>query len=296
MKSPWRRARGTLGIVAFAAICTLAACADQPLSDPDLARAPEVFRASGIATWDGNRTVSGLWVAHPSARQSRRVRVINTGSGAEVDAMLYRPQQSRLAAGDNIVTVSSDLAEALGLVPGTPQRLALFGLRPKEMVSTTQRQEIETVAQAELASHVARMEDERLLGIAAALLRSMGHTTSFVGADDGALSEIFADPQPAHGDLAPVRVLVRPAGMAPMTAADLATRQAFLTEIGERGIVISIAGFADDAGGGFDPDGAPLDLIDLHELLDLWTRHYDRLAAFEKALLPLQPVWFLATE
>ncbi|HET7409522.1 MAG TPA: restriction endonuclease [Paracoccaceae bacterium] len=304
--------------MALASVLALCACVEQPLPgfsgipadeahgsgalrapataiDPGLARAPEVFRASGIATWDGNRTVGGLWVAHPAALRSRRVRVVDPETGAEVDAMLYRPQRSRLAEGGDVVTVSSDVAEAMGLVPGAPQRLALFGLRPKAATSARQRRATATMARSELASHIARMEPDRLLQVIAAAMRGMGYRAVFEPADQGALPEIRADPD-ADEELQPIRVVVRPADMAPMSARDLAERQALLTNSGDPGVVVSIAGFAEDAHGGLDPAGARLELVDLEELLEIWTTNYESLSAPDRALLPLQPVWFLAAE
>ena len=265
--------------------------ADSP-TDPGLIRAPEVFNATGVATWDGNRTVSGVWVAHPAAVRSRSVRVVNSGTGAEVDAVLYRPERSD--RGD-IVTVSSETAEALGLAPGVPTPLSLIGLRPVGSTSAHQRRATETTAQSELASHMARMERNDLLQLVAAAMRGMGYATVFEPAEGDALPEIRAFPRPDQGlQLPAIRVLVRPAGMAPMTARELAARQAFLTNSGDLGVVVSLPGFEDGAIGGLDPAGARLEMVDLEGLLEIWLTYYEGLSEPDRALLPLQPVWFLA--
>lgn len=261
--------------------------------DPGLARAPEVFRASGVAVWNGTRTVSGLWVAHPAATRSRQVRVVNPGTGVEIDAMLYRPER----AGDgDIVTVSSDAAEALGLEPGEPTTLALFGLRPTGAISAHQRRATETSALSELASHVARLERNQLVQLVAAAMRGMGYATVFEpAATRGDLPEIHAFPRPDEGlQLPSIRVLVRPAEAAPMTARELADRQALLTNSGDLGVVVSVSGFADDAIDGLDPAGARVETVDIEGLLDIWLTHYQALSEPDRALLRLEPVWFLA--
>ena len=260
--------------------------------DEGMVRAPEVFRASGIATWDGSRTVRGVWVAHPAATRSRRVRVVNPGTGVEVDAVLYRPE--RTGDGD-VVTVSSEAAEALGLAAGEPTQLALFGLRPVGATSTHQRRATETTAQSEVASHIARMERNDLLQLVAAAMRGMGYATVFEPADSGALPEIHAFPRPDEGlQLPSIRVLVRPGDMAAMTGRELGQRQALLTNSGDLGVVVSVPGFADGAVGGLDPAGARVEMVDLEGLLDIWLTYYESLSEPDRALLRLEPVWFLA--
>lgn len=319
-----RRARVLSGLAAagLTATLTLASCAQPPTdsagtlgipgigsgaisgpaaaTDPDLLPAPEVFAASGTAIWNGMQTVSGRWVSHPAADETRPVRVVYRATGAEVDAMLYPPEADRRAAGGDVVTVSSDLARALGLEPGAPAMLALFALRPATATSARQRRATETAASSELASHIARMDGDELLRLVAAAMRGAGYATAFAPRPAGALPEIRAIPLGDAG--APeraARVLVRPAGMAPASAADLATWQETLAGSGEHGIVVSIPGFAADAADGTgapDPMGAAVDLVDLDRLLGIWTTRYARLAAPDRALLPLHPVWFLATE
>lgn len=264
-------------------------------TDPALARAPEVFRASGVAVWNGMRTVRGLWVAHPAATRSRQVRVVNPATGAEIDAMLYRPERT----GDSdIVTVSSDAAEALGLEPGEPATLALFGLRPRAATSAHQRRAIEASALSELASHLAGLERNELVQLVAAAMRGMGYATAFEpAAAQGELPEIHVFPRPNEGlQLPSIRVLVRPAEVAPMTARELAARQALLTKSGDLGLVVSVPGFVDDAVAGLDPAGARIEMMNVEGLLDIWLTYYEALSEADRALLRLEPVWFLAAD
>ncbi len=261
--------------------------------DSDLVRAPELFKASGMAKWTGQRTARGVWVAHPKARGTQRVRVVNPRTGREIDATLYRPAKSE---GGDIVTVSSDTAQALSMRPGENESLAIFGLRPKGATSRTQRRTAESRAQGELASHISRMDETKLLQMVAAAMRGMGYATVFEpGPPQGAGSAVHAFPRPDAGfQLPAIRVVVRPTGKPEMSAEDVAKVQTWLTGSGDLGVLISVPGFSDSAQSGLTSEGAHIELVDLDGLLNIWLTHYERLSEPDRALLPLQPIYFLA--
>ena len=262
-------------------------------TDRGLVRAPEVFQASGVAQWNGQRTARGVWVAHPRARGSRRVRVVNGRTGSEIDAMLYRPER---ATGGDLVTVSSDAALALGLQAEDPVPLSIFGLRPKGAASRTERRAAENRALGELASHIARMDRNSLLQLTAAAMRGMGYATVFEpGPEADGLSSIHAFPRPDSGLRIPaIRVAVRPSDQTAMSPADIARVQTWLTGSGDLGVVVSVPGFGDGAERGLKADGAHLEMVDLEGLLNIWLTNYERLSEPDRALLPLQPIYFLA--
>jgi len=267
--------------------------------DPALVRAPRVFQATGVAVWNGMRTVRGIWVAHPKVRGPLRVRVVNAANGSEVDGVGYRSLDG--AAGD-VVIVSSDAAGALGMVPGAPARVGIFALRPKqaEVVSAAPpRRLAETRAQAELSSHIASMDHDRLLQVVAASMRGMGYATDVEAAPSRAAGpqiRAFARPDRDRGQTLPsIRILVRPGSDGVMTAVEVLAAQARLTGSGDIGVVVSVPGFASDAGAALDAGGAHLELVDLDGLIDLWLIHYDHLPEADKDLLRLRPVYFLAS-
>lgn len=264
-----------------------------PEVDPEMVRAPELFAASGLAQWDGRRTVRGVWVAHPRARGATKVRIVNSQTGAEVDGMLYRPE--RADSGD-VITLSSDTAAALGLEPQQPTLVSLFGLRPKGSTTPQQRRAVESSALGELASHVARMQDNTLLQLAAAAMRGMGYATVFEDGPPGTgLPAIRAFPRPDAGfQLPAIRVLVRPNGKAPMSAGDLSELQSWLAGSGDLAVMISVPGFRADAERGLDRGAGHVQLVDLDGLLNIWLTHYEQLSEPDRALMPLRPVFFLA--
>lgn len=261
--------------------------------DPGLVRAPEVFSATGTALWDGGRTSRGVWVAHPKARANRRVRVLYGRTGKQIDAMLYRSER---AVGGDIVTISSDAAEALGLAPEEPARLSIFGLRAEGATSRRERKAVETSAQSELASHISRLSENDLLQLTAAAMRGMGYATVFEpGPDEQAGTSVYAFPRPDTGQQIPsIRLVARPGGKTEMTAGELAIVQDWLTGTGDLGVVVSVPGFADGAERALRRDAVHLEMVDLDGLLAIWLTQYEGLSAPDRALLPLQPIYFLA--
>ena len=263
--------------------------------DPNFVRADEVFSASGVTIWDGTRTVRGIWVAHPKADRTRKVRIIHGKSGKQIDGILYRADR-RLSG--NLVTLSSDAAKALNLAPGTPDQVSIVGLRPKGQVSKRQRSTVESRAETELASHISRLNDTQLLQVTAAAMRGMGYATIFEAPLlPGMLSAIRAFPRPDQGHLVPaIRIAVRPASADPMTPNQVRLLQDKITGSGDLGAIVSISGFRDGISASLAPDGAHLELVDLDGLMNIWTTYYEQLSDPDRSLLPLQPVYFLATK
>ncbi len=272
---------------------TNAAYASAGPVDPDMIRAPELYRASGTAKWNGLRTARGVWVAHPRAGSPRRVRIVNSVTGKEIDGMLYR---SRRADAGDIVTLSSDAARGLEVAKGEETQIALFGLRPKGSQSPSEQASVEARAQGELATRIVGMEDTDLLRLVAAAMRGMGYATVF---EDGPLSDqrpvIRAFPLPGSSSrLPPIRIVVRPRAAVPASADDVLAIQQWLTGSGDLGVLVSIAGFDEGAWGRLDPEGARIEMVDLDSLLNIWLTHYEQMSPPDRELLPLRPVYFAA--
>jgi len=271
------------------------AAAERRAAGDGLVRAPEVFQASTIALWNGRRTAGGLWVAHPNIERPIPVRIVNVRSGTEIDGIAYR--QANSDAGD-ILTVSSDAAAALGMTPGARERIAVVALRPDRAISRAERSSAADMARTELASHIARLPHNELLQLAAAAMRGMGYATAFErqGAPGGLPSiRGFAAGGTGPGRaMPPVHVTVRPGSGAPMSAGDVARHQAALAGSGDVGVIVSIAGFAPGAERGRVPGASHVELVDLDGFLKLWLSHYESLSDPDRALLRLEPVYFLA--
>lgn len=95
--------------------------------------APDVFQVTEAGLWDGRPSLGGVWVAHPDARDPERVIIRNNANGKFVIGALFR--REREIPGPR-VQISSDAAEALGMLAGAPVEVNVTALR-KEAVEDT---------------------------------------------------------------------------------------------------------------------------------------------------------------
>ncbi|WP_299146016.1 SPOR domain-containing protein [uncultured Tateyamaria sp.] len=93
--------------------------------------APDVFSATEAGLWDGRPSLGGVWVAHPDVTDPERVIIRNTTNDKFVVGALFR--RERDIPGPRL-QISSDAAEALGMLAGAPAQLNVTALR-KEAVS-----------------------------------------------------------------------------------------------------------------------------------------------------------------
>jgi cell division septation protein DedD len=91
--------------------------------------APEVFHTTDKGLWDGRPSLGGVWVAAPDVKEPERVIIRNPANGKFVIGALFR--RERLNPGPKL-QLSSDAAEALGLLAGQPANIAVTALRRKE--------------------------------------------------------------------------------------------------------------------------------------------------------------------
>lgn len=104
-----------------------------PATKPQVERdveAPEVFQTTDAGLWDGRPSLGGVWVAHPDVEDPERVIIRNEDNGEFVVGALFR--RERETPGPTI-QVSSDAAEALGMLAGAPATLEVTALRRKEV-------------------------------------------------------------------------------------------------------------------------------------------------------------------
>lgn len=92
--------------------------------------APEVFQASEAGLWDGRPSLGGVWVAHPDVTEPERALIRNTANNKFVIGALFKPS---LARPGPRFQVSSDAAEALGMLAGQPVNLNVTALRREEV-------------------------------------------------------------------------------------------------------------------------------------------------------------------
>ena len=104
------------------------------LVDRDV-EAPEVFQVTDEALWDGRPSLGGVWVASADAVDPERVILRNPANGKFVIGALFK--REAFNPGPKL-QISSDAAEALGLLAGQPAKISVTALRREEAPATAE--------------------------------------------------------------------------------------------------------------------------------------------------------------
>ncbi len=91
---------------------------------------PQVFQVSAEGLWDGRPSLGGVWVAHPDVTDPERVIIRNMDNGKFVIGALFRRERDNPGPA---LQVSSDAADALGMLAGAPANLSVTALRREEV-------------------------------------------------------------------------------------------------------------------------------------------------------------------
>lgn len=92
--------------------------------------APDVFQVTDSALWDGRPSLGGIWIASPDAADPERVVMFNPATGKSVTGALFRRERDNPGP---TLQISSDAAEALGILAGQPTELRVTALRKEEV-------------------------------------------------------------------------------------------------------------------------------------------------------------------
>lgn len=187
------------------------------LVDRDV-EAPEVFQTTDAALWDGRPSLGGVWVASPDAVNPERVILRNEANGKFVIGALFRRERDN--PGPKL-QVSSDAAEALGMLAGQPAQLNVTALRREE--STTEAAPAPDAAAPDATASDVVSEDaaaaDPIAAASAAIDRADG-VTPVEGADAASAPLDDLDPTPREGETK--RAARRRARLAAKAAAALA--------------------------------------------------------------------------
>lgn len=121
------------GLGGKAAVGPASAAVDRPATTRLVERdveAPEVFSKDENGLWDGRPSLGGVWIAHPDVKEPERVIIRNPGNGKFVIGALFKREREN--PGPKL-QVSSDAANALGVLPGAPTRLSVVALVREEV-------------------------------------------------------------------------------------------------------------------------------------------------------------------
>lgn len=124
--------------------------------------APEAFQVFETGLWDGRPSLGGVWVAHPDVKDPERVIIRNPENGKFVVGALFRREREN--PGPRL-QVSSDAADALGVLAGQPKELNVTALRRKEVAVAPEA----GAANIETPSEVKEEALDPIVGAAAAI-------------------------------------------------------------------------------------------------------------------------------
>ena len=111
----------------------VAAATSARLVDHDV-EAPDVFQTTDKALWDGRPSLGGVWVATANAKDPERVILRNPANGKFVIGALFRREADN--PGPKL-QISSDAADALGMLAGQPATINVTALRREEAPAAT---------------------------------------------------------------------------------------------------------------------------------------------------------------
>lgn len=97
--------------------------------------APDVFQVTETGLWDGRPSLGGVWVAHPDVQDPERVIIRNQANGKFVIGALFRRERDNPGPS---LQLSSDAADAIGVLAGQPVLLNVTALRREAVEEPTQ--------------------------------------------------------------------------------------------------------------------------------------------------------------
>lgn len=145
--------------------------------------APEVFQATDSALWDGRPSLGGIWVASPDVENPERVVMFNPATGKSITGALFKRERDN--PGPRL-QLSSDAAEALGILAGQPTEIRVTALR-KEAAAEPVAVEAAAPAATDPAATDSVAKDGDAAAIASAALDAVdtGKKTDKPAAKDG---------------------------------------------------------------------------------------------------------------
>ncbi|WP_137701509.1 SPOR domain-containing protein [Marimonas lutisalis] len=152
--------------------------------------APEVFQVTEAGLWDGRPSLGGVWVAHPDVKDPERVIIRNTSNNKFVVGALFRREREN--PGPRL-QVSSDAAEALGMLAGQPSQLNVTALRREEVA---EEPPVEETAALDAPDEVKATALDPVAGAAAAIDAAAAQDTQTAAAA-AAAPKPAAKPKPS---------------------------------------------------------------------------------------------------
>ena len=95
--------------------------------------APEIFNAEGLAYWDGQSSLGGVWITHPNVDQATRVLIKDKYSGKSVIGAVFNRSGKE---DEKRMLLSSEAAASLGVEANENRIITVTALRALKTVES----------------------------------------------------------------------------------------------------------------------------------------------------------------
>jgi hypothetical protein len=98
--------------------------------------APEIFNAEGLAFWDGQSSLGGVWISRPGVKQPTRVIIKDKYNGKSVIGAIFNrsgnPAEKRML-------LSSEAAVSLGIAANENRIVSVTALRALKTTNSVKK-------------------------------------------------------------------------------------------------------------------------------------------------------------
>lgn len=257
----------------------------------------ELKAGDDVVTYDGSRRVYHVGRLQGDYQYAPELvpPLVNTRSvkwhgEVERDALSVSTRNS-LGSTLTLFRVPDSAAEEILRVLNGQASAKSAGLDDAEETEMDLLHRYQQAAEEFVKDRLSRLSPEDMEILVAGLLRAMGYRTQRTptGPDRGI--DIMASPDGFGFESPRIIVEVKHRPKTPMGSQEL---RAFLggRHAGDKGLFVSTGGFTKDARYEADRAKIPLKLMDLGELYEALTEHYDKADAKTRALLPLRKLYW----
>jgi len=214
----------------------------------------------------------GIWFLTPEGEEALKLGAVEFLQSARAAYRKWRKAQAALQEGE--IESEEEVTKEKGIPYDKIEQIAIEGL----------------------VKFIESKNPYEFQDIVAALLRGMGYYTPIIapkGKDGGLDITAYRDPL---GTQSPrIQVQIKHRGST-ATVQEVRQLMGLLQKEGDVGIFVSTGGFTPDAKSTARSSLAHVELIDLSRFFSLWQDFYPKLSEEDKSLLPLRPIYFLATK
>ena len=111
--------------------------------------APNIYDVNEAALWDGRPSLGGVWIAAPDVNRPERVIMRNPATGKFVIGALFKRERDN--PGPRL-QLSSEAAQALGVLAGAPTEVSVIALRREETPVSAEAEALLTDEAPEIAA------------------------------------------------------------------------------------------------------------------------------------------------